>query len=46
MPNDLEGIQASELKYLDAFDRHPFMTDFKYFWWSMFNILFKNARSR
>ncbi len=46
MPTDLEGIQASEMKYLDSFDRHPFMTDFRYFWLSMFNILFKNARSR
>ncbi|NMC39000.1 MAG: hypothetical protein GYA41_11820 [Bacteroidales bacterium] len=46
MPTDLEGIQASEIKYLDAFDRHPFMTDFRYFWLSMFNIIFKNARSR
>jgi lipopolysaccharide/colanic/teichoic acid biosynthesis glycosyltransferase/predicted membrane protein len=45
MPADLEGIQASEMKYLDSFDKHPFITDFRYFWKSLWNILFKKARS-
>ena len=45
MPSDLVGIQASELKYLDSFDRHPFFTDFRYFWKSTWNILFRKARS-
>lgn len=45
MPCDLEAIQASELKYLDAYDRNPFITDFKYFWKSGRNILFRKARS-
>ena len=45
MPNDLEAIQASELKYLDSFDKHPFYTDFRYFWKSGWNILFRKARS-
>lgn len=45
MPADLEAIQASELKYLDAFDKHPFFTDFRYFWKSNWNIWFHNARS-
>jgi hypothetical protein len=45
MPCDLEGIQASELKYLDSYDRSPFYTDFRYFWKSGWNILFKKARS-
>ncbi|MCX6254569.1 MAG: sugar transferase [Bacteroidia bacterium] len=45
MPADLEGIQASELKYLDSFDKHPFITDFRYFWKSMWNIWFRKARS-
>ncbi len=46
MPGDLESIQSSEIKYLDSFDRHPFLTDFKYFWKSWWNILFHHARSR
>jgi Sugar transferases involved in lipopolysaccharide synthesis len=45
IPDDLEGIQASELKYLDSFDKRPFLTDFRYFWKSMWNILFGHARS-
>jgi hypothetical protein len=45
MPSDLDGIQASELKYLDSFDRHPLITDFRYFWKSTWNILFRKARS-
>jgi lipopolysaccharide/colanic/teichoic acid biosynthesis glycosyltransferase len=45
MPSDLESIQASEMKYLDGFDKHPFLTDFRYFWKSWWNILFKKARS-
>lgn len=45
MPGDLEAIQASELKYLDSFDKHPFYTDFRYFWKSLGNILFRKARS-
>jgi lipopolysaccharide/colanic/teichoic acid biosynthesis glycosyltransferase len=45
MPCDLEAIQASELKYLDAYDRHPFFTDFRYFWKSVWNITFRKARS-
>jgi len=45
MPADLEGIQASELKYLDSFDRHPWATDLKYFFKSIWNIGFHKARS-
>jgi lipopolysaccharide/colanic/teichoic acid biosynthesis glycosyltransferase len=45
MPSDLEAIQASELKYLDLYDKHPVYTDFCYFWKSFWNILFRKARS-
>jgi hypothetical protein len=45
MPADLEAIQASELKYLNSFDKHPFLTDFRYFWKSIWNIVFHKARS-
>jgi hypothetical protein len=45
MPSDLEAIQSSELKYLDQYDMHPFLTDFRYFWKSWGNILFRKARS-
>jgi hypothetical protein len=45
MPADLEQIQASEIKYLDSFDKYPLMTDFRYFWKSWWNIWFRKARS-
>jgi lipopolysaccharide/colanic/teichoic acid biosynthesis glycosyltransferase len=45
MPEDLEQIQDSELKYLDSYDKYPFLTDFRYFWKSWWNILFRKARS-
>jgi hypothetical protein len=45
LPSDLDAIQVSENKYLDSYDRHPVRTDFKYFRKSLFNILFKHARS-
>jgi lipopolysaccharide/colanic/teichoic acid biosynthesis glycosyltransferase len=46
MPEDLESIQISEMKYLDLYDKRPLITDFKYFWKSGWNILFRHARSR
>jgi lipopolysaccharide/colanic/teichoic acid biosynthesis glycosyltransferase len=45
MPADLEQIQASEMKYLDLYDKHPAYTDFRYFCKSWWNILFRKARS-
>ena len=32
MPKTLEEIQASENRYLQACEKNPFWTDFKYFW--------------
>jgi hypothetical protein len=45
MPTNLEGIQISEMNYLLAHEKHPLLTDVKYFSKSMWNILFRNARS-
>lgn len=46
MPKTLEDIQASENRYLDAYLKRPFLTDFRYFWKALFNIVFKKARSK
>jgi lipopolysaccharide/colanic/teichoic acid biosynthesis glycosyltransferase len=46
MPNNLEEIQSSEIRYLDAYDKSPYITDFFYFWKALRNILFRHARSR
>ncbi|GAB1403456.1 hypothetical protein MASR1M74_06340 [Lentimicrobium sp.] len=45
MPNTLEEIQASELRYLQAYAKHPLRTDIKYFFVALRNIIFKKARS-
>jgi len=46
MPRSLEEIQASELKYLQACEKRPIQTDWRYFWKAMYNIFLKKARSR
>lgn len=45
MPKTLEEIIASELKYLDAYEKAPFKTDCKYFYFAVRNIL-GGARSK
>lgn len=44
-PATLEEIQASEERYIDAWHKRPFATDWKYFWGTVWNILFKKKRS-
>ena len=44
-PETLEEIQESEKKYCEAYLRHPFRTDWKYFWGIMKNIIVKHKRS-
>ena len=46
MPTDIETIQASEFKYLNAYEKHPLETDFKYFYMSIWNIVARKARSK
>jgi lipopolysaccharide/colanic/teichoic acid biosynthesis glycosyltransferase len=45
MPRNLEEIQLSEIKYLDAWDRNHMMTDIRYFFKGVWNIVFRRARS-
>jgi lipopolysaccharide/colanic/teichoic acid biosynthesis glycosyltransferase len=45
LPKTLEEIQASENRYLDTYLKHPFLTDFRYFWKALYNIVVKRARS-
>lgn len=46
MPKTLEEIMASELKYLEQYQKQPFRTDCRYFVIALKNILFKGARSK
>lgn len=45
MPKTLEEIMDTEMKYLEAYEKHPFRTDWKYFWKAFYNIIFRRARS-
>ena len=44
-PETLEEIQASEKRYIEAYHKKPFATDWRYFWGTVGNILFKHKRS-
>lgn len=44
-PETIEDVQASEKKYIEAYHQHPFATDWRYFWRTVGNILFKHKRS-
>ncbi len=45
LPITLEEIMASESRYLDLHKKHPFKTDWNYFFRALKNIVFKNART-
>ncbi len=45
MPADLDAIQQSEIKYLDLWDHQPIKTDLRYFFKSIYNIVFRRVRS-
>jgi lipopolysaccharide/colanic/teichoic acid biosynthesis glycosyltransferase len=45
-PKTLDEIITSELRYLKAYQKHPLMTDWRYFWRAVFNILFRKYRSK
>ncbi|MEN8157885.1 MAG: sugar transferase [Bacteroidota bacterium] len=45
LPETLEEIQASEMRYLEAYEKRPLRTQICYFWKAFYNILFKHARS-
>jgi lipopolysaccharide/colanic/teichoic acid biosynthesis glycosyltransferase len=45
MPDTIEEIEISEKKYFEAFDKSPVITDVKYFFKIIFNILFHKRRS-
>lgn len=46
MPNTLSEIMASEERYLRAYEKAPWRTDFRYFFKALGNILFKKARTK
>lgn len=45
LPSTFDEILASEKKYMMEYEKHPFITDIKYFVISLYNIFIKRARS-
>ena len=46
LPETIEEIMASEMKYFDEYEKSPLWTDTKYFCRALGNIVFKKARSK
>jgi lipopolysaccharide/colanic/teichoic acid biosynthesis glycosyltransferase len=46
MPRTLDEVMESEKRYLDAYEKHHFKTDVRYFFIAWFNIVFRQARSK
>lgn len=45
LPKTLDEIMDSEERYLDLYEKHPIITDVKYFFKAFTNIVFRSARS-
>lgn len=45
MPETLDQIMESELRYLKAYLKNPLITDIRYFFKALYNIIFRHARS-
>jgi lipopolysaccharide/colanic/teichoic acid biosynthesis glycosyltransferase len=45
LPKTIEEIIESERRYLDTYDKHPWITDARYMVIAMYNILIKRKRS-
>jgi lipopolysaccharide/colanic/teichoic acid biosynthesis glycosyltransferase len=45
MPKTLQEIMDSEMRYLEAYEKNAFTTDWIYFWKAMYNIFIRHARS-
>ena len=45
-PQSMQEIEDSERRYTEAYLEHPFRTDWRYFWGTIGNILFRGARSK
>ena len=43
---DVEEYKQSEVIYLEERKRRPYTTNFKYFWWAIYNILTNKIRSQ
>lgn len=44
-PETIEEVQASERRYIEAYLKHPFLTDLRYFFGTIWNIVVKRRKS-
>lgn len=45
-PKTIEEVQESERRYIESYLKAPFRTDWRYFWGTIINILFRGKRSK
>ena len=45
-PRTIEEVQASERRYVEAYLQHPVITDIRYFFGTIFNIIFRGKTSK
>ena len=45
-PQGLDEIQDSERRYIESYLSHPLLTDWRYFWGTLYNIFIKMKRSK
>lgn len=45
-PRTIEDVQESERRYIEAYLKGPFRTDWRYFWGAFNNIIFSGKRSK
>lgn len=45
-PRTIEEVQESERRYTESYLKHPFRTDWRYFWGTVWNIVVGGRRSR
>jgi lipopolysaccharide/colanic/teichoic acid biosynthesis glycosyltransferase len=45
LPQSFPELVESERKYFDSYDKHPWITDMRYFFLAVYNILVRGARS-
>lgn len=45
-PKTIDEVQASERRYVEACLKHPVLTDIRYFFGTIWNILFRGKRSK
>lgn len=45
-PSTIEEVQSSERRYIEAYLKAPLRTDWRYFWGTLYNIIFRGKRSK